>query len=116
MATTDQPKTVRRFSDLPPTDRWAALDLHLPEIIARHIRAAEVDPAEEIPVADLAKRHGISVQLMLRRLRDLEGRPYALGSAWFIRKRDYVRVLEGAELCATKPVSRRKPTTTTPNS
>jgi len=97
------PVRVNRFSDLPPTDRWEALDAALPDIISRHIRAFEVDPSDEIPVADLAKRHGVSVPYMLRRLRDFEGRPYALGSAWFIRRRDYVRVLEGAEICVTKP-------------
>ena len=88
---------MRAFADLPPADRWSALDRDLPSIIARHVKAAEIDPTDEIAVADLAQRHGIGERAMVARLRQHGGKPYQLGSRWFIRARSYAVTLEAIE-------------------
>lgn len=86
-----------KFSDLPPTDRWFALDRDLPKIIASHVTAAAVDPSDEVPVAELAEKHGTGERAMVNRLKELGGAPYKLGSAWFIRRKSLVVALETAE-------------------
>jgi hypothetical protein len=91
---------MRAFAELPAADRWSALDRELPAIIARHVKAAEVDPTAEIAVADLAQRHGIGERAMVSRLRQHGGKPYQLGTRWFIRARSYVLVLESVENAA----------------
>jgi hypothetical protein len=86
-----------KFSDLPPPDRWFVLDRELPKIIESHLKAAVVDPSDEVSVEDLAKKHGIGERAMVNRLRDLGGQPYQLGKAWFIRRKSLVVALEQAE-------------------
>lgn len=88
---------MRAFAELPPSDRWSALDRDLPSIIARHVKAAEVDPTQEIAVAELALRHGIGERAMVARLREHGGKPYQLGARWFIRARSYAVALESIE-------------------
>ena len=90
------------FSNRPAGDRWAALDKELPGIIAAHVKAADVDPSDEVAVAELAKRHGLGERAMANRLRTLGGQPYQLGNAWFIRRRSLVIALEAAEAEASQ--------------
>ena len=105
---------MRKFSQLPAPDRWAVLDEELPTIIASHVKAASVDPSDEIAVADLAQRHHTTEAFMVKRLRELGGQPYCLGAWWFIRRRSLVLALESAEKTATTPALRKrsKPKTT----
>lgn len=88
---------MRAFAELPAADRWSALDRELPSIIARHVKATEVDPTDEIAVVDLAERHGIGERAMVNRLRENGGKPYQLGARWFIRARSYAVALETIE-------------------
>ena len=97
---------MRSFADLPPADRWAALDRDLPVIIARHVKASEIDPTDEIAVADLASRHGIGERAMVSRLREHGGKPYQLGARWFIRSRSYAIALEAIENEASTPLNK----------
>lgn len=85
------------FASLPPPDRWAVLDRELPRIIQSHLKAAEVDPSDEVSVEELAKKHGVGERAMVNRLRDLGGQPYQLGKTWFIRRKSLVVALETAE-------------------
>ncbi|MCW1915972.1 hypothetical protein OJ996_20460 [Luteolibacter sp. GHJ8] len=89
------------FANLPPGDRWAILDRELPRMIANHVAAASVDPSDEVPVAEIAARHGIGERAMVNRLRVLGGKPYQLGTNWFIRRKSLVTVLESAEQTTT---------------
>lgn len=85
------------FADLPPADRWSILDRELPSIIQRHVKAADVDPSDEVSVAELGQKHGLGERAMAKRLRELGGSPYQLGRGWFIRRRSLVIALESAE-------------------
>ncbi|MCW1922688.1 hypothetical protein OKA05_08995 [Luteolibacter arcticus] len=99
---------MRKFSSLPAPDRWSVLDEELPQIIAAHVKAAEVDPTEEIAVAEIAQRHRTTEAFMVKRLRDLGGQPYCLGAFYFIRRRSLVLALEAAETTATRPATRKR--------
>lgn len=85
------------FADLPPADRWSILDRELPSLIQRHVKAADVDPSDEVSVAELGQKHGLGERAMAKRLRDLGGAPYQLGRGWFIRRKSLVIALEAAE-------------------
>lgn len=90
-----------KFTQIPAADRWAVLDRELPSIIQRHVKAADVDPSDEVPVFEIAHKHGTGELAMVRRLRSLGGTPYQLGgSAWFIRRKSLVIALEAAERAA----------------
>lgn len=92
-----------KFSTLPAGDRWTALDRELPAIISSHMKAADIDPSDEVAVAELAEKHGIGERAMSNRLRELGGAPYQLGKAWFIRRKSLVVALDTAEREAAQP-------------
>ncbi|MCH1508513.1 MAG: hypothetical protein L7T84_04855 [Akkermansiaceae bacterium] len=52
---------------------------------------------EIIEVQDLAKRFGVSVLLMKKKLRAAGGSPFKLGKKWVIRKVGFLEVLQHLE-------------------
>lgn len=94
-----------KFSTLPAGDRWTALDRELPALIASHVKAADIDPSDEVSIAELAEKHGIGERAMANRLRDLGGIPYQLGKSYFIRRKSLVIALDTAEREAAQPTT-----------
>ncbi len=97
-----------KFADKPAADRWNLLDSELPKIIAAHVKAADVDPSDEVSVQELAHRHRVTEAFMVKRLRALGGQPYAIGAFWFIRRRSLVLALETAESTGPQPCTRKR--------
>ncbi|MCW1885033.1 hypothetical protein OKA04_09870 [Luteolibacter flavescens] len=87
-----------KFCDLPMLERWNALDIHLVPMIEAATKAATVSPTEEMAVAEIAERHGLSVLMMVRKLRRHGGLPYRFGTKWFIRARSYALALTAIEI------------------